>query len=98
VSSSVQCSSGKSECNDIDSIKKILENQPKGKRAEELPRAIWSHNTSVYRATKFTSFKLLYSEELVTPEEIKLRSARTKTGKFTVPAKLTRKICWNQSA
>jgi hypothetical protein len=27
-------------------IKKILENQPKGKWAEELPRAEWSHNTS----------------------------------------------------
>jgi hypothetical protein len=25
-------------------IKKILENQPKGKWPEELPRAIWSHN------------------------------------------------------
>jgi hypothetical protein len=28
---------------------------------------------------KFTPFKLLYREEPVTPEEIKLRSARTKT-------------------
>jgi hypothetical protein len=59
-------------------IKKILEDQPKGKRAEELPRAVWSHNTSVCRATKFNPFKLLYGEEPVTPEEIKLRSARTK--------------------
>jgi hypothetical protein len=28
-------------------IKKILEDKPKGKWAEELPRAVWSHNTSV---------------------------------------------------
>jgi hypothetical protein len=35
-------------------IKKILEDQPKGKWAEEMPRAVWSHNTSVCRATKFT--------------------------------------------
>jgi hypothetical protein len=60
-------------------IKKILENQPKGKWVEELPRAIWSHNTFVCRATKFTLFKLLYGEESVTPEEIKLHNGRTKT-------------------
>jgi uncharacterized membrane-anchored protein len=35
-------------------IKKILENQPKGKWARELLRAVWSHNTSVCRAMKFT--------------------------------------------
>jgi hypothetical protein len=58
-------------------IKKILENRPKGKWAKELPRAVWSHNTSICRATKFTMFKPLYGEELVTPEEIKLHSART---------------------
>jgi hypothetical protein len=51
-------------------IKKILENQPKGKWVEELPRAAWSHNTSVCRAMKFTPFKLLYREEPVTLEEI----------------------------
>jgi hypothetical protein len=39
---------------------------------------VWSHNTSVCRATKFTPFKLLYREEPVTPEEIKLCSPRTK--------------------
>jgi hypothetical protein len=60
-------------------IKKIVENQLKGKWAEELPRAVWSHNTSVGRAIKFTPFKLLYGEEPITLEEIKLRSARTKT-------------------
>jgi hypothetical protein len=59
------------------SIKNILEDQPKGKWAEELPREVWSHNTSVCRAMKFTPFKLLYGEEPVTPEEIKLCSART---------------------
>jgi hypothetical protein len=59
-------------------IKKILENQPKGKWVEELPRAVWSHNTSVYRMKKFTPFKLLYGEEPVTLEEIKLCIARTK--------------------
>jgi hypothetical protein len=32
-------------------IKKILQNQSKDKWAAELPRALWSHNTSVCRAT-----------------------------------------------
>jgi hypothetical protein len=58
-------------------IKKILESQSKGKCVEELPRAVWSDNTSICRATQFTPFKLLYGEEPVTPEEIKLHSART---------------------
>jgi hypothetical protein len=59
-------------------IKKILEDQPKGKWAEQLPRTVWSHNTSICRVTKFTPFKLLYGEETITPEEIKLHSAWTR--------------------
>jgi hypothetical protein len=65
-------------------INKILEDQPKGKWAEELPRVVWSHNTYVSRAIKFTPFKLLYGEESVTPEEIKLCSAR-KNGGYIQP-------------
>jgi hypothetical protein len=60
-------------------IRKILENQLKGKWAEQLPREAWSHNTSECRATKFTPFKLLFGEEPVTPDEIRLHRARTKT-------------------
>jgi hypothetical protein len=37
-------------------IKKILEGKTKGKWAEVMPRAIWSHNTTVCRATNFTPF------------------------------------------
>jgi hypothetical protein len=59
-------------------IKEILEDQSKGKWAKDVPRAVLSHNTSVYRVTNFTPFKLLYGEEPVTPEEIKLHSARTR--------------------
>jgi hypothetical protein len=59
-------------------IMKILEDQPKSKWAEELPRAVWSHNTFVWRATKFTRFKFLYGEEPVPLEDINLCSARTK--------------------
>jgi hypothetical protein len=39
------------------------------------------------QSEKFTPFKLLYGEELVPPEEIKLRNARTKTEAFYDPTK-----------
>jgi hypothetical protein len=61
-------------------IKKILENQPKGKWADELSRSVWSHSTSICRVIKFTPFKLLYGEEPITPEEIMFCSARTRAG------------------
>jgi hypothetical protein len=57
------------------SIKKCLEAQKKGKWAEELSK-VWSHNTSISRATKFTPFELLFHKEVVTPEETKFRSAK----------------------
>ena len=37
---------------------------------DELPKVIWSHNTTESRATKFTPFKLLYGEEAMTPDEL----------------------------
>ena len=45
---------------------------------------IWSYNMMESRATKFTPFKLLYDEEAVTPEEIKLKSWRTTEGAATI--------------
>src|SRR6185312_8192747 len=45
-----------------------------------LLRVVWSHKTTESRTTKFTPFKLLYGEEAVTPEEIKLKSWRTTEG------------------
>jgi hypothetical protein len=72
-------------------IKKILEDQLKGKWAEELSRAVLGHNTSVYRAMKFTPFKLLYGEEHVTLEEIKLRTARTRVEAINSPTKVESK-------
>jgi hypothetical protein len=68
-------------------IKKILKDQSKGKRAEEMLRAVWSHNTSVCRAMKFTPFRLLYREEPVTPEEIKLQNTRTRAEAIHNPTK-----------
>jgi hypothetical protein len=41
-----------------------------------LPKVIWSHNTTVSRATGFTPFRLLFGTEAITPEEIKNESMR----------------------
>jgi hypothetical protein len=40
----------------LEAIKKILEGEKTGKWAEVMPRAVWSHNTMVCRATNFTPF------------------------------------------
>jgi transposase InsO family protein len=55
-------------------ISKTLFNLRKGKWLEELPKVVWSHNTTTSRTTGFTSFKLLYGEEAMLPEEIKHQS------------------------
>jgi hypothetical protein len=57
-------------------IKKCLFDQKKGKWVDELPKVIWSHNTTVSRATGFTPFRLLFGTEAMTPEEIKNDSMR----------------------
>jgi transposase InsO family protein len=57
-------------------IKKCLFDQKKGKWTDELPKVIWSHNTTVSRATGFTPFCLLFGTEAMTPEEIKNESLR----------------------
>ena len=58
-------------------IKKCLFDQKKGKWADELPKVIWSHNTSECRATNFTPFRLLYGTEAMTPEELKHQCFRS---------------------
>jgi hypothetical protein len=58
-------------------IKKNIMGMTRGKWAEELPRVIWSHNTTISRATNFTPFRLLYGEEAIIPEEVKFGSMRT---------------------
>jgi hypothetical protein len=57
-------------------IKKCLFDQKKGRWVDELPKVIWSHNTTVSRATGFTPFRLLFGTEAMTPEEIKNESMR----------------------
>jgi hypothetical protein len=63
----------------FEAIKKILEGEKKGKWAEVMPRAVWSHNTTISRATNFTPFWLLFGAEAVLPGEIKHQSLQTTT-------------------
>lgn len=60
-------------------ISKKLFSLPKGKWVEDLIAVVCCHNTSETCSTKFTPVKLLYGEEAVTPEQIRLDSARTTT-------------------
>jgi hypothetical protein len=53
-----------------------LFDQKKGKWVDELLRVIWSHNTTVSRATGFTPCRLLFGNEAMSPEEIKNESMR----------------------
>jgi hypothetical protein len=57
-------------------IKRNITELPKSKWAEELPRVIWSHNTTTSRTTQFSPFKLLYGEEAMLPEELCLGTWR----------------------
>jgi hypothetical protein len=58
-------------------IMKLIFNQPRGKWPDELIKVVWSHNTTMSRSTGFTSFKLLFGDEVVTPKEAKAGSIRT---------------------
>jgi hypothetical protein len=57
-------------------IQKCLYDQKKGKWIDELSKVIWSHNTTMSRTMDFTPFRLLFSTEAMTPEEIKNGSLR----------------------
>jgi transposase InsO family protein len=58
-------------------IMKLNFNQPRGKWPDELIKVVWSHNMTISRSTGFTPFKLLFGDEVITPEEAKARSIRT---------------------
>jgi hypothetical protein len=52
----------------FEAVKKILEGEKKDKWTEVMPRAVWSHNTTVCRATNFTPFQLLFRAGAVLSE------------------------------
>jgi hypothetical protein len=55
--------------------------QKKGKWIDELPKVIWSHNTTVPRSIGFTPFRLLFGTEAMAPKEIKNESLRVPKAK-----------------
>jgi transposase InsO family protein len=61
----------------LSGITKSLFGLLKGKWIEELIKVVWNHNISVSRSIGFTPFKLLFGDEVMTQEEVKLGSART---------------------
>jgi transposase InsO family protein len=61
----------------ITRIMRSIFNLPKGKWPDELVKVVWNHNTVVSRSTSFTSFKLLFGDKTITPEEAKTGSIRT---------------------
>jgi hypothetical protein len=58
-------------------IMKLIFNRPRGKWPDELIKVVWSHNTTVSRATCFTPFKLLFGDKAITLEEARTGSIRT---------------------
>jgi hypothetical protein len=56
---------------------KSIFNLPKGKWPDELVKVVWNHNIIVSRSTGFTSFKILFGDEAITPEEARTGSIRT---------------------
>jgi hypothetical protein len=68
----------------------------KGQWVEVMHMAVWSHNSTTCRASKFTPFPLLFEAEAVLLEEIRHRSLRIKMEVPPCLLKRRRKICWNQ--
>jgi hypothetical protein len=56
-----------------------------------MPQAVWSHDTTMCRATNFTPFWLMYGAEAVLHEEVKHESLRTATVTPTCPSEAEEK-------
>jgi hypothetical protein len=91
VPPTIQRSSWASQWLDFEAIKKILEGEKKGKWAEVMPRAVWSHNTTASRTTKLTPFQLLFGAEAVLPEEVKHQRLWTKVEVPPCPSEAKKK-------
>jgi hypothetical protein len=76
----------------FEAIKKILEGEKKGKWAEVMPKAVWSHNTTVCRETNFMPFRLMYRADAVLPEEVKHQSFCTATEAPMCPSEAEEKL------
>jgi hypothetical protein len=75
----------------FEAIKKILKGEKKEKWVEVIQRVVWSHNTTVCRATNFTPFRLLFRVEVVLPKEIKHQSLCTTAEASACPSEAKEK-------
>jgi hypothetical protein len=75
----------------FEAIKKILEGEKKGKWVEVMPQAVWSHNTTVCRATNFSPLRPMYGAEALLHEEVKHQSLRTTTATPACPSEAEEK-------
>jgi hypothetical protein len=71
----------------FEAIKKILEGKKKGKMAEVMSMAVWSHNIIVFRTTNITPFWLLFGVEAVMLNEIKRKGSQTMAEASPYPTK-----------
>jgi hypothetical protein len=71
--------------------KRYWREKRKEKWAEAMPTAVWSHNTTVCRATNFSPFWLMYGAEAVLLEEIKHQSLWTTTETIACPNEMEEK-------
>jgi hypothetical protein len=81
----------KANCLIFQAMEKTLDEEKKGKWAEVMPTTVWSHNTTVCRATNFTLFRLMYKAEAMLPEEIKHRSLRATVENTVCPSEAEEK-------
>jgi hypothetical protein len=51
-----------------------------------MPRAVWSHNTTVCMPTNVTPFRLLFRAEAILPEEVKHKSLHTAAKALPCPS------------
>jgi hypothetical protein len=75
----------------FEAIKKILKGKKKGKWMEVMLKAVWSHNTTVCRATNFMPFPLMYGSNALLEEEVKHRSLRMAIEATTCPCEAEEK-------
>jgi hypothetical protein len=83
--------SGKRQLFDFPSNEEEIGGREKRKWVEVMPMAVWSHNTTVCRATNFTPFQLMYGTKAMLPGEIKHRSVRVTVESIPCPSEAEEK-------
>jgi hypothetical protein len=67
ISPTIKCGSREGQLFILQSNQEDIRERRKGKWVEVMPSTVWSHNSTMCRATNFTSFRLMYEAEAVLP-------------------------------